>query len=104
MSSFDEKALIPSNLNTPEFLRAWEEWKTHRKDKREPICTKLTVEKAMKLLGPLGPEKAIASIDQSIAGGWTGLFDPRGGTRPAPFDPIAELRRQAEQEKQHGQS
>ena len=74
---FNDNDLIPEGLKTPSFLLAWHEWKQHRKDQKSPIETELTAKKALKILEGFGPEKAVKSIDQSIACGWTGLFEPR---------------------------
>ena len=66
---------IPSELDTVEFRAAWANWIKDRADRRKSV-TKLGAAQQMKRLLKLGPAKAVLSIENSIAGGWTGLFDP----------------------------
>jgi len=65
---------IPENLNTPQFLEAWKDWETHRKEKKKTL-TPLTVKKQMAELSKYSPNTAIAMIEESIKNGWTGIFE-----------------------------
>lgn len=65
---------IPQPLNVPDFLKAWESWQAHRKEKRQKI-TPTAARLQLKKLSEAGIIKAIQMINQSIANGWTGLFD-----------------------------
>jgi hypothetical protein len=84
--------VIPSSLNTDRFKKAWEEWDKFRREKRQRL-TPSTVAKQMAKLEEWGEPKAIQSINNSIAAGWTGLFEPKNGrdentyiaTPPRPF-------------------
>ena len=67
---------VPVCLQTEGFLEAWGRWKIHRteiKHKLTPSTEKLQLAKLEKV----GPDVAIAMIDQSIEKGWQGLFPPR---------------------------
>ena len=71
---------LPPELDTPEFLAAWQQWVDVRIEIKKPL--KATGAKACikKLLGWAiegGVALAIESLDNSSAGGWQGLFDPR---------------------------
>jgi len=69
-------AEIPDALKTPEFLTAWSEFKTHRKQKKKPM-TELAEQKQIRIMEQWGVARAIAAIDHSISNGWTGIFEPR---------------------------
>jgi hypothetical protein len=68
---------IPTELDTPAFRTAWEEWIQHRKEIKKPL-TPTTASKQLKDLAGWGECAAIAAIDVSIRNGWTGLFEPKG--------------------------
>jgi hypothetical protein len=72
---------VPLSLHAPEFLRAWAEWQTHRREIRHKL-TPSTAAKQLAQLAGYGVAGAITSIERSIAGGWQGLFEP-GKARPA---------------------
>lgn len=63
-------------FGSPEFCKAWDEWRQHRKEKKAPL-TPSTVRKQFKQLAAWGEKKAIAAIDLAIEKGWTGLFEPK---------------------------
>jgi hypothetical protein len=64
---------IPENLNTPEFLEAWEAWKADRRERKKPM-TQHAQELALKDLSTyLGPQRAIERISRAIQAGWQGL-------------------------------
>ena len=67
---------IPETLQTPAFQRAWTEWQEYRRQIRKPL-KRLSLQKQLKKLESLGPDRAIAEIDQSIEKGWLGLFEPK---------------------------
>lgn len=66
---------IPQNLNTPEFLSAWDEWIKHRKQLKKKL-TPSTMLKQLKKLSSFTPTQAAAIIDRSIEKGWMGLYGP----------------------------
>ena len=67
---------IPTELDTPEFNTAWNEFLQHRKEKRAPMTP--TAQKNM--FGKFtawGVASAVAAIDTAISNGWTGVFEPK---------------------------
>lgn len=75
--------LIPAALDTPEFLAAWSNWKTYRRNLKPQ-----TRELQLKKLSMHPVEVAIQMIETSISNGWLGLFPPKTAnptdTRPSP--------------------
>ena len=71
---------IPDKLNTPEFLAAWEEWQTYRKQKRKTL-TAVSIKKQLEFLASIGVQDAIISINESIKNGYTGLFKVKQAAR-----------------------
>lgn len=53
---------------------AWKEWLQYRKEKKKSV-TGRTKDMQIRLLQSLTPQERIASINQSITQGWTGLFE-----------------------------
>lgn len=70
------KVEIPEELNTPEFLQAWKEWQSYRKQRRKTL-TESTIKKQLEFLASIGVQDAIVSINESITNGWAGLFKPK---------------------------
>ncbi len=75
--SFDASA-----VQLPEWLSAeiWSSWVAYRRDLKKPIKSQQTVTQAINLLdrcrlNGYSPEEI---INQSIANGWQGLFEPKG--------------------------
>jgi hypothetical protein len=67
--------VIPTELNTPEFLAAWERWRKYRKERKKKLSPE-TEASQMKKLVPFGVQWAITRIDRAIESSWTGLvFD-----------------------------
>lgn len=72
----DPVVVLPLLLNTPEFIQAWTEWLADRKARGKTV----TLRAAKIQLGKMelwGPAKAVEAINNSIANGWTGIFEPR---------------------------
>lgn len=67
---------IPKSLNTPEFCAAWADWIEHRRQRR-PKVTPLSATRTFNILEPMGPTRAIAAINFSIAQGYQGIVEPR---------------------------
>jgi hypothetical protein len=66
--------VFPVNLDSDRFKKAWAQWKAHRVEKRKKM-TPTQEQKQLDRLEALGPDRAIAAIDYSIAQGWTGIFE-----------------------------
>ena len=82
------KSFDPMEVELPEWLdrQVWCSWVDYRKDLKKPIKSMQTVTQAMKLLTRCkdmghSPEGV---INQSIASGWQGLFEPKGNPAPKP--------------------
>jgi len=75
----------PTCLDTPTFREAWGEWEAHRCEKKKPI-TQRSRTMALKQLAAMGPARAIAAIENSIANGYQGIFEGKAqqqrDTRP----------------------
>jgi hypothetical protein len=71
-----EEAPIPPSLGTPGFLAAWQDWQRHRSEKRQTL-TPTARKQQLKRLAAMGPARAVAAIEYSIANGWTGVFEPK---------------------------
>lgn len=70
---------IPEALDTPAFRSAWTDFIEHRKSIRKPMSPKaasLNLDTCLRI----GRDNAIRAIEQSIANGWTGIFEPKNGT------------------------
>lgn len=88
----ENNTVFPDNLNTPEFIKKWKDWVQYRKDIKKKMIIS-TMDGQLKKLGKFSAEEAIATIEYSVAGGYTGLFPDRVSTtdpdRPK-FDPIKQ--------------
>jgi hypothetical protein len=80
-----EDPAIPYAFDTDEFREAWQNWIVYRSDKRKPVSVRAAKQQLQTFAGwvTTGATVAdlIASIEQSIANDWQGLFEPRGGSR-----------------------
>ena len=70
---------IPEALNTPAFRSAWTDFIDHRKSNRKPLSPK-AAELNLKKCLELGHDIACSAIEQTIANGWTGIFEPKAAT------------------------
>jgi hypothetical protein len=69
---------IPAPLQGESFAAAWGEFIKHRSEIKKPL-TPLAIRKQLKALEKIGPARAVAAIDHSIANGWTGIYEPKDG-------------------------
>ncbi|EPK1263181.1 replication protein, partial [Enterobacter kobei] len=77
----------PAGVELPEWLSVsvWKSWVDYRRDLKKPIKSQQTVTQAINLLerckcSGYQPEEI---INQSIANGWQGLFEPKGAKQPS---------------------
>ena len=70
--------LIPEELKTEEFLRAWDLWGTHRKQKGSTL-TESTARMQLTKFQKVGVAKSIAMIEYTVEKGWVGLREPEEG-------------------------
>ena len=66
---------IPSSLNRKDFVKIWENWLEHLKQKRKQP-TILAGEMQLKKLESMGIERAMAALKFSIEGNYQGIFEP----------------------------
>ena len=94
-----EMPAIPESLDTPAFQSAWSDFIDHRKSIRKPMTPKAAQLNLNTCLG-LGLDNSIRAIEQSIANGWTGIFEPKAATsvngskpktEPEPFEDPAVI-------------
>lgn len=100
---------IPGALDTAEFREVWSEWLAARRDKSNPVTAR-AAKMQFKTLVPLGIERAIASVEASIANDWTGIFPDRKSAvgprlhqpagKPSAQDVIAAAKAKREQAAQ----
>jgi hypothetical protein len=83
-ATLDDPA-IPPEFDTAAFREAWQNWIVYRSEKRKPVSVRAAKQQLQTFAGwvTTGATVAdlIASIEQSIANDWQGLFEPRGGSR-----------------------
>jgi hypothetical protein len=76
---------IMREFDTDAFRDAWKNWMLYRSERRKPVSLRAakqqlaTFAQWVKTGSSVGD--LIASIEQSIANDWQGLFEPRGGSR-----------------------
>lgn len=64
-----------------EFSNAWKRWESHRKEIRKPL-TPTTTEQQLKQMAAMTESAAIAMIENSIRGGYQGLFEAKPAFQP----------------------
>ena len=75
---FDPLAIeLPESLQGEGFRVAWQDWCSHRAEIKKNL-TLTSTEKHLKVLGEMGLQRAVAAIENSIANGWQGIFEPKG--------------------------
>jgi hypothetical protein len=69
---------LPESLDTITFRSAWQEWLAYRKERRLPNYKPTGERRTLSMLAEMGHDNAVASIGQSIAQNWQGLFEVKG--------------------------
>lgn len=72
-----EKIELPESLQTDDFRNAWLAWCQHRREIRKKL-TPTAVRQQLCDFVKMGPIRAAAAIRNSIAGGYQGIFEPKG--------------------------
>jgi hypothetical protein len=83
-------AVLPENLQTPDFQKAWRDWGEYLTSKRKPLKL-MTADRQLAKLSNFGPVVGAAMIEQSIEKGWQGLFEIKSGSFPIPATPKREI-------------
>ena len=73
----DAPVVFPTNLDTPEFHKAWCDYCDYRKTSRYAKLKPASVNSQLATLASWGQEDAITSIQTTIRNGWQGLFPVR---------------------------
>jgi hypothetical protein len=71
---------IPANLQDPEFLAAWNDWKSFRKKNRWTTKPAF-LEQKLKTFSEWGPDLSAEAMRNSIEQGYQGVFKPNCFTR-----------------------
>lgn len=69
----------PPVLDCDEFRLKWDEWTSYRKEMKIKTLLPASVKKQFNKCAEWGLEDSLESIDDSIAKGYQGLFEPRQG-------------------------
>lgn len=69
---------IPPTIDMPDFRSAMVDWEQHRSVRGKKTWTQLAATKCMNKLDRMGAARAVAAIDNSIAGGYQGLYEGGG--------------------------
>ena len=67
---------IPENLDCKEFREAWQLWTNYRAETKKALAP-TTIKLQMKKLSEIGPVRAAAAIEHSIANSWQGIFEEK---------------------------
>lgn len=68
---------VPSSLNTPEFLKAWDLWVRARKGMKKAKDWNLLFQTQLDWLTQFGPATACSILGNSTRNGYQGLFEPK---------------------------
>lgn len=88
---------IPLLLQSPEFIKAFTDWKTHLAEKKKPLKPGSMAEKQqLRKLEDMGVANAVNAIRHSIAGNYQGIFEPAGKPYAKGPAPRAEIDEESE--------
>lgn len=77
-SKFDaSKQSLPPSIDTPAMREAWSDW-CEDKSSRGKKITEGACKRQFRQLAQWGPAKGVIAIENAIANGWSGLFEPKG--------------------------
>jgi hypothetical protein len=86
MEEIQSPVEIPASLNSSSFRIAWTDFQEHRRQLHKKL-TPLAAKKQLANLAGMGPDRAVAAINHSIAQGWQSIYEPpsrRTGSQPQP--------------------
>ena len=80
---------FPPVLNNPAFIAAWQLWQDFRKQAKIKAYVPIGAKVQLNRLAKLGSSAAIAAIENSVANGYAGIFEPKqnGASRPTNSTP-----------------
>lgn len=77
-SNFDaSKQPLPPSIDTPAMREAWNDWCEDKRSRGKKI-TEGACKRQFRQLVRWGPAKGVIAIENAIASGWSGLFEPKG--------------------------
>ena len=76
-ASKPEPVAIPTELNTPEFCCAWDEYLIYRRQAKLRSLAPMTIRQRFATFSGWGVEKSILAIRTAIESGWQGIFEPQ---------------------------
>ncbi len=79
---------IPPELDTDQFREAWSEFLAHRDEIRKPVGA-VGGKRLLKRFSVMGVDTAIASLHNSVANGWQGVFEPNSAPGRPPAKTVA---------------
>lgn len=83
-----ESSEIPPTLATPEFVAAWADWCSYKRERGQSLRSR-TAKAQLGEMNNWGESVAIAAIRKSIVNGWTGVFQPDlHGARGKPVEKL----------------
>ncbi len=83
-------AEIPEILESKKFRTAWDDYLTHRKEKRATM-TPTAITRALVKLERWGHDRAVVALEHSTANGYTGVFEPSTNGNGKPKQPREEI-------------
>jgi len=75
--------VIPAQLSTPVFLKAWSEWKQHRREIKHPLKS-LQAQKQIDEFTTWGEARSVAAINYTIMKGWQGIAEEDASRSTSP--------------------
>ena len=79
-TSISSPVVVPTELQTQAFEKAWQDWADYRKQAKLKAYTTIGAEKQLKALAAIGPDRAVVAINHSIANAYQGIYEPNGQT------------------------
>ena len=89
-----EPLAVPQELNTPEFISAWNDYVSYRKQAKFKPLFPTSVQAQFKRLSPFGSPHATEAVRVTIANGWQGIFPEKvnGNHKPNGYHQPGERR------------
>ena len=81
---------IPANLNQPMFLKAWGEWKQHRREIKHPLKS-TQAQKQIEEFAAWGLSRSVNAINFTIMKGWRGIAEPEGAVQELPKQRVPDI-------------
>lgn len=73
----EEEVEFPANLQTAQFKKAWAGYLDYRKGAKMKTLQTASINAQLKKMGEWGHNPALSAINETIANGWQGIFQPK---------------------------